>query len=477
MLIQMYPCLAVKPNKGGQLSFARDTGKLTFLIGGKRAGKTHIGAWKAACLALGVHPLIKIQVPNAGWVCSTDYNQSRDVLQPRIISLIGEHNIAGWNELNKELYLKNGSLITFKSYDSGWEKFRSSGKHWIWFDEEPPERIFKESIIRFITDMPYIFVTMTPEFGITYIYKKYYQNQKETKASFHFCPTYQNVHLNKEEIELIKDQYTEEEYRMFLLGEFVPISGTRIFDLRKYDYNEILKNVGEPGYIVVENKRRWNERVKFVPNSSSNLTVYSHPKKGVQYFIGCDVGEGLPEGNYSTIEVIDSFLCQVAEYRARIPPDELSDILYAVGKYYNNALIGIERNNHGLTTISFLKRDYPTSLLWSSTHIQPRKDTVDTEKIGWETTEKTKAFLVDYLRRVVKDGSLDIKSPTLFEEMCNFVKDKKNKVGADYGCFDDLVMAMGIAVSMWFEKMYGKPRISIPLHRRIEKVVNKITGY
>lgn len=482
-----YPCLSHVPHHG-QINFVRDKSKKVFLIGGKRSGKTEVGAWKASTLALGIHPFIPIPIPNAGWVCSTDHNISRDVLQPRVISMIGEDNILDWSELHKELYLKNGSLISFKSYDSRWEKFRSAGKHWIWFDEEPPERIFKESIIRFITNSPYVWVTMTPENGITYVYKKFFCNREKTKTSFHFLTTFQNPYLSQDEIMELRGFYSADEEKVFLYGEFFALSGLRIFDLKKYNFQSVTQlDKPDIGFLYAENKRRWNERIKFKKNDRSDLKIYSHPQPNNQYFIGCDVGEGLQDGSFSAVEVIDRNLNQVAEYCAKISPDELADIVYLMGRYYNNALTGIERNNHGLTTISFLKIHYPLSKLWSPMDVIGKKDVEEVDRIGWETNVKTRALLINYLRKVVKDNSLSIVSSELLSEMQNFIRDEKNRVGAETGFFDDRIIAIGIAVAIWFEKIYGRSaytKISDgggeTRRRRIDmrkKVWNFLTGY
>ncbi|MBT9164616.1 MAG: hypothetical protein DDT23_00618 [candidate division WS2 bacterium] len=438
-------------------------------------------------LSLGLHPKIKIPVPNAGWICSTDYPQSRDVLQPRVISMIGEDNIKDWNEVAKELYLNNGSIISFKSYDSGWEKFRSAGKHWIFFDEEPPERVWKESIIRWVDEMPHIFVTMTPEKGHTWVYKKYFQKQSATKSSFHFTSTFLNPYLKKEELDVIQEGWTEEEKRMFLHGEFVSLSGMCIFELGKYSYEEIIRRDKEAlrGTIVVDKKRTYRERVNFVrlDNRSAGLKIYREPSHMERYFLGADVGEGLSDGNFSVAQVINERLQHCAEYRGRVPPDEFANIIYGLGKYYNTALAGVEKNAHGLTTVTYLKKDYPVSRLWASTAIWTKREEEDQDRFGWDTNERTKPFLINNLRRVLRDGSLEINSPTLFEELSTYVRLTKGKIGADYGCFDDTVMSMGIAVSMWFEKMYGRPQamfqalkeaIGIKQRRRIG---NLITGY
>ena len=81
-------------------------------------------------------------------------------------------------------------------------------------------------------------------------------------------------------------------------------------------------------------------------------------REAMRYCIGADVAEGLEHGDYS---------CRprhrrqdrrvVACFHARIDADLFgSDVLFNLGRWYNQALIGVESNNHGLTTNKALHR-------------------------------------------------------------------------------------------------------------------------
>jgi len=59
------------------------------------------------------------------------------------------------------------SLLGFKSYDQGRRSFQGTGKHAIWFDEECPEDVYGEALIRTMTTGGCIFVTFTPLQGMT----------------------------------------------------------------------------------------------------------------------------------------------------------------------------------------------------------------------------------------------------------------------------------------------------------------------
>ena len=89
-----------------------------------------------------------------------------------------------------------------------------------------------------------------------------------------------------------------------------------------------------------------------------SLRVWEQPDQGCRYVIGADVAEGLEHGDYSVAQVIEAKSRRVvACYHARVDADLFgSDILYNLGRWYNRALVGVENNNHGLSTVKALAR-------------------------------------------------------------------------------------------------------------------------
>ena len=63
------------------------------------------------------------------------------------------------------------SVLTFKSYDQRREAFQGTAQHLVWLDEEPPEDILTESILRTTqtSDFPggMVMLTFTPVQGVT----------------------------------------------------------------------------------------------------------------------------------------------------------------------------------------------------------------------------------------------------------------------------------------------------------------------
>jgi phage terminase large subunit-like protein len=59
------------------------------------------------------------------------------------------------------------SIIGFKSYDQGRRSFQGTGKHVVWLDEECPQDVYGECLIRTMTTDGLVYVTFTPLQGMT----------------------------------------------------------------------------------------------------------------------------------------------------------------------------------------------------------------------------------------------------------------------------------------------------------------------
>ena len=96
--------------------------------------------------------------------------------------------------------------------------------------------------------------------------------------------------------------------------------------------------------------------------------------------------EGLEHGDYSCAVVIDATNRRVvAVYHARVDADLMgSDILNQLGLWYNLALVGVESNNHGLSTLSALRDCNYRNIYRQHRHLQRFEP--KTELLGWRLT-------------------------------------------------------------------------------------------
>lgn len=190
-------------------------------------------------------------------------------------------------------------------------------------------------------------------------------------------------------------------------------------------------------------------RVYFEENSKGYVTIWNKPKNNF-YCIGADVAEGLIDGDYSVGIVGSSDDMRVdAMFHGHIDPDLFGEELVKLAKYYNEAYIGVEANNHGLTTLKSIQRLDYHNIYFAKMHDQIT-DKI-TQKIGWHTNAKTKPLMIDKLAEFIREEYIGIKSKTIIKELLTYVIDDKGQTNAQEGCHDDTVMALAIWLQVALE--------------------------
>ncbi len=197
-------------------------------------------------------------------------------------------------------------------------------------------------------------------------------------------------------------------------------------------YRERCEN-GSTGFL-----ERHGKGVTFAPDAKGYLEVWEHPKKG-DYYIGVDVAKNQ---DYSCAVVYDEDKNMVAMWRGHIDPDRFGDPeLIKLGEWYNYALIAIEENNHGLSTINAMKHSYDN--LYKRTRYDKATDK-ESEELGWYTSVKTKPLAIDNLAKLIRELVIGTKSRRFIDECITYVIGEKGDTNAQEGCFDDTVMASAI---------------------------------
>lgn len=182
-------------------------------------------------------------------------------------------------------------------------------------------------------------------------------------------------------------------------------------------------------------------------DSGGPFKVWSMPEKGSRYCIGADVAEGLEHGDYSVAYVVEAKTREVvASYRAHVDADLFgSSVLYNLGLFYNHALMGVENNNHGLSTLQTLRR-LGYSPLYRQRPVNQRTPGTMGEILGWRTSNVSKPLAIDELNKALRDGELHFWDVEGHVELRSFVRDGDGKMhGSPH---DDRVMALAIANQM-----------------------------
>lgn len=208
---------------------------------------------------------------------------------------------------------------------------------------------------------------------------------------------------------------------------------------------------------AVDGERGYLEKGKFIPDPKGYIEVFKHPKPDVFYNVGADVAEGLSTGDYSVAEVLDDDLNVVAVWHGHIDPDLFGKELVKLAKYYNDAYMGVESNNHGRTTLkSIMDEDYYN--IYYAKVYDKAADTV-TQKVGWATNQRTKPLMINKLAEYIREKWIGIKHKTTIRECLTYIIEDNGSTNAQQGCHDDTVMALAIALMVYLE---GKGENFVP---------------
>lgn len=263
-----------------QMAFHKCDKRNRWVFGGNRSGKTECGAVECVWLARGIHPHKNNRNNVFIWAVSLSKQVQRDVAQNKILHYLKPDWIKDViMDTGSKDYPENGiidyiivenvfggeSKIGFKSCDQGREKFQGTSLDYIWFDEEPPEEIYKECKMRVVDRCGEIFGTMTPLKGLTWVYNTIYLNESEDSEVW--CQTMEwedNPFLNQDEIKSLKSTMSEEELESRCYGKFIAKGG-----LVYPEFNPDI-HVIEPFDIPKE----WQDNISIDPGLNNPLSAH-----------------------------------------------------------------------------------------------------------------------------------------------------------------------------------------------------------
>lgn len=180
---------------------------------------------------------------------------------------------------------------------------------------------------------------------------------------------------------------------------------------------------------------------------AGELSVYTHPQFDRKYIIAADVALGVGQ-DYSVATVMDQDRNILAVYRDnRIDPTKFGDLLFYLGRYYNNALLCVESNSIGIATLARLDQMSYVNLYYQTD--MSKLDNESGKRPGFRTTSATKPAIIGLLKNAIKERDLKIPDKTVIKELKEFVQLDNGKLGALPGCNDDTVMSLAILLEVY----------------------------
>lgn len=250
------------------------------------------------------------------------------------------------------------------------------------------------------------------------------------------------------EMEELK-KYDEDEYNVYALGLWGIPGGTYF---HKGNVTKRIREIREikplkRGYFEFKWRdpetmdKILDETIEWIDDDEGYIRIYEEPKKGYPYVGGGDTaGEGSDWNvGYFTNNVTEE---DAAVLRVNFDEDLYAHQMYCMGRYYNNALLGIETNfsTHPVKELKRIGYDYQ---YWR----EERPDAISgkvTKIFGFLTNKLTRPTALGMLRVIMRTRPEKIKDIRLLEEMTTFVKNEKGKPEAVDGQHDDTVMARAI---------------------------------
>lgn len=228
------------------------------------------------------------------------------------------------------------------------------------------------------------------------------------------------------------------------------MSGNPVWSPRVLNY--YLTQTHKP--VLTGNLQGYNP-ITIDPNEKGYLKIWKEPDEFHTYAIGVDVSEGKVatgddsghERDASCAQVFDKTTYeQVACWYGRVDPDLLGRQLDMLGRYYNDALIGVERNAIGLTPLITLRDlNYPNLYYREKLGLIAEKITAE---LGWVTDALSKESLIADATNLLRDKRISIYDEDTVGEMRAFVRNAEGKAGAERSSHDDRVMAFLIGLRM-----------------------------
>lgn len=166
------------------------------IIAGNRIGKSELGAYEMACHLTGQYPPwwegARFINPVRAWAAGDTTQTVRDIGQFKLLGPPGEHgtgmipgslivgkpkskagSVPDAIEVVQVRHISGGiSTLVFKSYDQGRRSFQGTHQDIIWLDEECPEDVYTECLLRTMDTMEgngagRVTLTFTPLMGLT----------------------------------------------------------------------------------------------------------------------------------------------------------------------------------------------------------------------------------------------------------------------------------------------------------------------
>lgn len=378
---------------------------------------------------------------NSSWAVDT---ATKDVGRSRTVNFFHGSECAFWKDGIALIQAALGEALTkncIKIYESTANGFNDFQKMWVsgthincfyewWRTKEYRIRLFnqqsqEEFLHKINTQTEWIWERL-----------RWLRDEKhlDTEQLYWYWNKY-DKYLDKD---LIKQEYPCTPQEAFLL------SGKNVFDTAVILVR--LEHIPKPlktGYFTYDYDGLKITNIQWVNDRNGYIKLYQQPNSPevTNYCIG---GDTAGDGSDSFVGmVLDARTGkQVAVMKHQFDADQYAKQMFCLGRYFKDALIGIEANFDSYPIMELQRLGYPRQ------YVREVQDTYTgkTEKrFGFRTTSLTRPTIVSRLVEIVREHCDTIADKETLEELLTIVRNEKGKIEAPEGGHDDMMMALAIA--------------------------------
>ena len=440
-----------------------------FVFGGNGAGKTTIGGYWSAMQLHQFNPITskfwKRPQTVTGYCVGNTLEKVKGVMQPALKRWLPPAAIEREDRQQNIWYLRDGARVLWKTGSQDVETFGGDECDFIWIDEELSSVAhWEECLARTSRRLGKILTTLTPALGTLWLHAwvfspdKYPMEEKELvripmDANPYYwscdncmkprlwheqkrpgcCSEFTNAGGQKK-LERARRQFIPGSivYKIRYEGHYLLMNGNAVIDQAVREKHEKLYRKDPVcGYLTKDltfvhmddphEARAW---LRVEQADGKMLT----PKPGSTYVIGVDVGGGNPMGDYHAAVVFDYETGdQVALAHTRsCDPRDFAILVDQLGRWYNEAFVVPEVNNHGYAFVLKL-----TELGYSNIYRRQRVDGIATPslpRLGFFTDVKSKPAAVDLMSDYFANR-WKVRDPIILAEAFHYTWLKENRQG------------------------------------------------
>lgn len=322
--------------------------------------------------------------------------------------------------------------------------------------------------------------------GLNHAYDKWHEENDWSKL-FHpwfIQPEYRlPIPVPREQwtsAEIKLSKYALKEYGIVIDGNQIAFRRKKHKDLKHLALQEMAEDPltcflssGRPFFDNLKIKTLTKEAEEYLEKNppaevTDDYVMYEKPQRNDVYAAGADTAEGLVDGDWSVLGIINVTKKRMAfRYRSRVPTGKFYQVCDYFGRMYNKALLAPELNNTGHAVVQGLQElSYPN--LYFEDHLRHttfgKKEPERTRKYGWETTSKSRSITIEGIKQAIEgeftSGPEDFDTEfivldDIFLSECFQFQNFDGKIEAAPGKHDDTIFAWAIAYQM-FKRLCGK---------------------